>query len=80
MALHSHFLSPGEHAEESVDDLSREGNAHLDSQRLKQRQEKGQHLICHIWERELMIIEAGQSLYCLQKSCVLIVLNQSSSV
>lgn len=51
---------PGEHAEESVDDLSCEGNPHLDSQCLKQRQEEGQHLIRHIWEREVTINKAGQ--------------------
>lgn len=39
---------PGEHAEESVDYLSCEGHAHLDSQSLKQRQEEGQHLVRHI--------------------------------
>lgn len=42
------FFKPGEQAEECVEDLSSEGNAHLDSQRLKQRQEEGQHLIRHI--------------------------------
>ena len=55
------FLLPREHAEKSVDDLSSEGNAHLDSQRLKQRQEEGQHLIRHIWEREMTVNKAGQS-------------------
>lgn len=28
--------------------LSREGDAHLDSQSLKECQEEGQHLICHV--------------------------------
>lgn len=52
------FFLPGEHAEESVDDLSCEGNTHLDSQCLKQRQEEGEHLIRHIWEREVTVNKA----------------------
>lgn len=47
--------SPGEHAEKCVDDLSREGNTHLDSQRLEQRQEEGQHLIGDIWETQVTV-------------------------
>lgn len=43
---------PGKHAEESVNDLTSEGNTHLNSQRLKQCQEEGQHLIRHICERK----------------------------
>lgn len=35
-----------------MDDLSCEGNAHLDTQRLEECQEEGQHLIGHIWGRE----------------------------
>lgn len=46
-------VSPGEHAEERVDDLPCESNTHLDSQRLEQRQEEGQHLICHICTSEI---------------------------
>lgn len=30
-----------------MDYLPREGDPHLDSQRLKECQEEGQHLICH---------------------------------
>lgn len=46
-----HENKPGEHAEKCMDYLSCEGNTHLDSQSLKERQEEGQHLICHFWKK-----------------------------
>lgn len=49
------FVLPCEHAEERVDDLSSERDAHLDSQRLEQRQEEGQHLVRHIWAEEEVV-------------------------
>ncbi len=50
-----HNFLPCEHAKESLDDLSCEGNTHLHTQGLKQHQEEGQHLICNIWETEVTI-------------------------
>ena len=44
---------PGEHAQESVNNLSCEGNSHLDPQGLKQCQEEAQHLVSHIYRERI---------------------------